>query len=77
MVREKDGKGWTKAICWVLGSVCHGAGPFAGALTWPSQLHFHFMDEDTKSQRFEPTYFSVSKRQILTAESRAEVLALC
>lgn len=63
MVMANDSRVWTKAICWMLGSVCHSAGSFSGVLAWPSQLHSHFTDEYTEVQRTEPTCYSVSKRQ--------------
>lgn len=59
-----DGKWWQRVDtrC-MLGNVCHSAGSFAGVFTWPSQMHFHLMDEDTESQRCGPTCYSVNKRQ--------------
>lgn len=63
MVMANDGKGWTKAIRCMLGSICHSAGSFAGVFTWPSQKHFRLMDEDTESQRCGPTCYSLNKRQ--------------
>lgn len=74
MAMANDGRVWTKAICCVLGRVCHSAGSSAGVLACPSQLHSHFTDEDTEAQRIEPTCPSVTRRQShdwnLTAESR-------
>lgn len=80
-MRAEDGRGQMEAICRVLGSVCHRAGPLQVLLPWRSQMHSHFADEDTEAWRLEQICYSVSKRQSqdwsLTAEFRVCALPLC